>query len=753
MIYQFTLTYSGTDTLVSEPKGWTDFKSEIRRDFRAHGAIYKYSGILSLGFVGSGRTVLETAYVNDGFAADVTLTVEQRANQYKTWEVAFVGKAIMSNREYDENFFEVDFEGSTFQQIVKNRLKTKIKLDSTIDLDGNTLSGSLTEYTNNWNTLRLKSDYSANYRAGGNSTESTNFTESALATGLGSDVVQYLIMNFDGVIDDELKAYNITLVDSLSVLVPGVGNSRQNLTCAISGDLTFTYSFHFQLDSTVELIDDAGLATNIKYELILRHEDGTGVLINQQILETDNQTGNSILNHDFGELTLSGVATETVTNGDVIYYYLKVTGDGTNNTTAPYGIQLDSIIDIFHDSTVLFSILKASETKSVTYSLLHDVIERALYIVSGENFRLNSNYLGLTDHGYAEDGCGGLTAVVHGSKLRGISNPINISLSDLLESVQAIWGLGWGFERNYNNDYVLRIEPMEHFYQDGEIIDLGTPDNKEKNSYKETVFDDLVFNKVEIGFDKFSNDEDYSNNIEDFLTVSEYSLPIKTIDGDYNKKSALIGSGRLIQATYEKTDLTKRWKYDDSDFIVALVRDATNFIPENNENFESVGGLDDPDTAYNIRFAPVYMFLNHSLLVNSVLTGLDTSEVIQNTSAEINKAFNATFNNYEVCTGTDLPRQQRRATGNISIANNYNGFRLFKPNLITGKYAMTNTQYNDLIDAMENINSDTTKNLGYVTLQDNDGTAKQVYITRAKWNVIKGITDIEGIERTSDYGI
>jgi hypothetical protein len=137
----------------------------------------------------------------------------------------------------------------------------------------------------------------------------------------------------------------------------------------------------------------------------------------------------------------------------------------------------------------------------------------------------------------------------------------------------AIWGLGWGFEMNYNGLYNLRIEPMEHFYRDGEILDLGNPLSiKEQGSYIESTFDDLVLNKVEIGYNEFSNDEDFSNSIEDFLTVAEYSLPISTVKNTYTQKSPLITSGRLVQATFEQTDTTKKWKLDQKTFLVAVRR-------------------------------------------------------------------------------------------------------------------------------------------------------------------------------------
>ena len=756
MIYRFILTYNSVDTTVIEPKGWDAFKSELNRDFKSHGVIFKYtSGTLKLGFA-DGRTLLESAFQLEGFDADVMLTVDQRADEFKTWENTFTGNAVMKNRELSELYFSVDFEGSSFQQKVINRLKTKVKLDSLIDLDGNTLSDPITEQSGQWNSIRLKTDYIADYRSGGVSSDFTSYAGAGLANGVsGNDVFQYMIMNFNGVIDSELKEVNVLAAEQIIDVEPSLSSSYNNFTASISGDLTFTFNLKFRLSATLDLTDEGAVNTNIQYDLVLRRDDGVGVNISETILATDNQSGSSPLTHNFGIVTESGSSTISVDAGDTLYYYIKVTGDGVNATNSPYSVLIDPIdIDIYHSSKVTYSILKASTTTTVKSFLIHDVIDRILYLISGENNNLYSDFLGLTDHGYLSDGCGGKMLITNGGKLRDLTTSLTISLNDTLESIMAIWGLGWGFEKTYDGSYRVRIELLEHFYQDQEILDLGSPISiKENGSYKETISDDLTFNNVNVGFSKFSDDEDYSNNIEDFLTISEYSLPITSITGDYVKVSKFIASGRLIQATFEATDLSKRWKYDNNNFIISAVRSSGTFVPENDQNFESVGGLDDATTAYNIRLAPVYSLLNHALIVNSVMMGKPLGSLIQNTLAEINLSFNATFSSYEVCLLGDSQRLQRSSVGNISIGDNYEGLRLFDPIEHELTVAMTSSQLNTIIDALENNSTDPTKDLGYLTYRDNEGNIQQGYPLNIKWNTNDETADIITLEKADNYGI
>ena len=188
--------------------------------------------------------------------------------------------------------------------------------------------------------------------------------------------------------------------------------------------------------------------------------------------------------------------------------------------------------------------------------------------------------------------------------------------------------------------------------------------------------------------------------------------------------------------------------FDDSTFIIAAVRAASTFVPENDQNFASVGGLDDKTTAYNIRFAPVYMFLNHALIINSSLFRKDLSKIIQNTNAEINKAFTAQFAISEACKLGDSQRLLRASIGNIEIGDNFVGQRLWNPIQHVLRVAMTNDQLNTIIDAMENNALDPNKNLGYLTYRDNDGNIKSGYPIGSSiiWNPNDETADITTLE-------
>ncbi len=753
MIFRFKLTYSGADTTVIEPKGWSDFKSEIKRDFKAHGVIFKYtSGTLKLGFA-DGRSVLETAFRNDGYDAIVTLTVDQRDSVLDAWVNAFTGNAVMKNRELDEDYFNVDFETSTFQQKVINRIDTKVRLDTLIDLDGNSLSGAITSYSGSWNDIRLKVKYRADFREGGSDALKNTFSKSHITTN-GTPVYSFLVENFEGEIENNLKAFQtITPAFSTGQISDNSGAHNFIISSENTGDITITGTFKYRFHGTLSTNSVENIPINLRW--YLRREDSSGTGITQTLcfnktITTDGTSpyvyDSGIITASFDEITITGfLKTER------LFLYLEVranvTEGGSITTTNATNV------DIYDNSRAVFTALKAADTNTVKHYLTHDIVERVIYILTGADARLKSGFFGLTDHGYGSDGCGGLTAITNGRHLRGINDPPEISLKEILDSLSAIYGTGYSFENDGSGNYSLRLELMEFFYTDNEIIDLGNPVIKEGSSYKETTFDELTFNSVVVGYNKFANDEDFNGDIDDFLTMSEYSLPINTIKGQYNKTSRLITSGRLIQATYEaRADLTKSWKYDSDNFFVCVVRSASTFIPENDENFQTLAGFANSasDTAYNLRVAPVYMMLNHALIVNSALFGKVVSEIIINTSAEINKSFSALFNSSEDCLLGDVQRLERTSIGNITIENNFASLRLFAPIQHELTVAMTKAQLDLIIDNMENNGSD---NYGYLTYRDNEGAVQTGYPLVITWNPNDEIAAIKTLEKADNYGI
>lgn len=758
MIYRFTLTYNGVDTEVCEPRDFANFQSEIKRDFNSHGVVFKYtSETLKLGFA-DGRDVLEGAFQLEGFDAEVQLAIDRREDEYKPWSNVFTGNARMESRELDDMYFNCDFETSIFQQRVINRLDTKVKLGTTIDLDGNTLTGSLSSNVSSWKTIRLNSIYEANFSDDPDVNISATFPYANPATvqqsetdsfyfGYGAPTVKSLdVININGGSLNVQDGYLGSEGGASGINVTPLWTTSKSGLCTFSGNLIFKVSNEFTKTVATDL--------DVSYTVQIYAAEGHGgVYRNLFTLDSDTvnypfSDGTGTWTEDFGIKSISFNETFNVVAGDSIYFVIN---PRISHTVFGAAAQEPTVTLYATDSgdvnSININLLQDSLDVGVKSWFVHDVFERLCYILTGDSGGFYSDFFGNTENGYLTDGCGALNILTNGAQLRGIDNELNTSLSDLLDWASARYGTGWGFEKQYDGSYRIRVEPMEHFYQDNEIMDLGNPVSiKELDSYKETGFDDLLNNKVEIGYSKFSTEIGINNDYEDFLTKAEYSLPISSLKGSYRKISPYIASNDLIQATFDRRDnFTKSWKYDEDIFIIAAQRNEYGVVPENAENFESTTGLDDVDTAYNIRHAPVYMFLDHALIVNSTLMGKTLDKLIQNVSIKINDNFSAKFAASEDCLLGDIQRLLRSSSGNIEIGDNFAGLRLFDPIQHEFTVAMSNDQFNTLVDAMEGDSP------GYLTYRDDDGNVQTGYLLTATWSPVEGVAQIKTVERADNY--
>ena len=764
-MFRFTLTYSGTETTVIEPKGWDTFKSELKRDFKSHGVIFKYtSGTLKLGFA-DGRDILETAFQNDGFDAVVTLTVDQRNTDLDTWVNVFTGNAVMKNRELTEDYFSVDFESSTFQQKIANRLKTPVNLETTLDLDGNTLSGTIDKQTDTFGTIRLNRSYDAllfednvppsTFISSDNRTD----TDSLITTKNQKAFFGYGVKRLNTLDDINLTSTSISVVNGDYLEDDG---PIPIWTAAIGGQTTITGQISYIINIRMYHSTTADIQYAYALKLIQYRE---GAVESTQTIDSDNANDIAAAAPSTAESFVAGVnpiesaiskTFSDVQSGDQFYLSFELQGQASAGDNS-----LESTVELYEwdddsspDSFITITQLQDQRDVTLSHWLVHDVFKRISYIISGTDDLFYSDFFGLTDHGYAEDGCGGLNTITNGYQIRGISRQLNMSLDDMLSWAQARYGVGWGFDKQVDGTYKIRVELMEHFYSDSEILDLGSPLSiKENDSYRETSMTELQINSVRVGYSDFFDQIGINGQLEDFLTVSNYSLPLSSIEGNYTKISPLIASNDIIQATYDQRNLFTSWKYDEDNFIIAVVRTDTGFTQENNENFDIVTGLDDSSTAYNIRHAPVYMMLEHALIINSSLFGKDITEVIQNTVSKINISFSAQYGTYESCLLGDSQRLLRTSTGNIEIGDNFVGQRLFKPVQHELTVAMTATQLNTVIDAMENNSTDPTKDLGYLTYRNNEGEIQTGYPMTIAWNPNDEIAQITTLEKADNYGV
>ena len=762
MLYRFSL--NGTE--VDEPKDFVSFESELERSFEAHGLIFNYaSGSVRLAFFGSGKTILENAWNADGFNASVTLLIESRATPEDSFTTLFTGDALFDSWEYDLDYFSIEFQDSNFQNKLLSRLDTKVRLKQTIDLDGNALSGSIAEQSDSFNDVQKDLTGTRDFREGGYDVNSvdldggnqdmTAFTNvKAMCWAPDFDAIP--VSDVDNWIDiNEFTPNEQSLTtDSGSwknfVGLEGGGGSGGDdnnykypfFSASEDLDVTVTLKLKYTPDASSELLSGVGTNPNgprTEYSWVIEQWRGT-TLQNRYDSDTsglgnwgDSEDDGAVPNDTyFGtKVTADKTVSPTINMdaGDVLVLYYRIRADDQADA-GNYRWVFD--LEFFNDSSILINAVTRDKDFTVKHYLIYDVIERLVYILTGSDNRLDSEFLQSTDSGGSSDGCGSLLSLTNGNQLRNIDEDLEISLKECLDAVNLVFNTGWAIIPDSGSPK-LKIALMEDYYSNAEIVDLGTV-----YEFSTAPFEELAFNRVEMGFSKFSVEEDVEGTIEDFATIATYATPLSAVattnegrTAVYRKVSDFSASQELIADGFRRrSDLTKQWKHDDSIFMIALRRSASNLVPENDQNFDSVGGLDYPETAYNVRYAPLYCFINHSLLVNSSLFGVSTSEEYQNTTVRTNKNFAPNQEASYACKLKD-DGSARTATGDITISDNNGGSAQFEPMVHSFKADLTASQRQTIQDDLTNEGSN---NYGYVSYTDEEGNSLQGFVLTLKWN-------------------
>lgn len=157
-----------------------------------------------------------------------------------------------------------------------------------------------------------------------------------------------------------------------------------------------------------------------------------------------------------------------------------------------------------------------------------------------------------------------------------LNNPIEdatkqprASFNQLMAGVRFLVNAGFNVEFS-GEDEVIRIEKMDYFFQDKEIVTLSP---ELLSSYEETVDPSYIFNEIEVGYNKFSKGRETNkrDTIDDPHGVVQYLTPIKRNKQKFSLKGDFILSGTEIEIVRRKQfeeDLNSNEKDDGEIYAV-----------------------------------------------------------------------------------------------------------------------------------------------------------------------------------------
>jgi hypothetical protein len=646
MIFRFALSNPvyGTFILPHDPVGWEDLVIEFNRDKELHGIDVSCNVPVKF-FCGAGKEYIDKIYDEYGVDGQISFNILtvcgcipgedsldysiDYSDDYGTpsegcdFEPFFEGVLNLSTYGTDRDYSYADVEQVSMYTTFKSRLDTKVILTDTNTIDGgpmNSYSFAPYQMTLHSKEIVFKSEWQPH--PPGNHFETDTFElglrhspplDLTIADIPGSqssftestDPSSAIWQNLVGA-EQTINITGFIKVGTYQELTYRTEGGTSSATINISGGYTYFISV---LDESWNLVSFQQLhqEPNVPSLVTLDSSFDINVTLTVPPLHYVN------LLYQLDNIDFSGYPTPDSGNPLSPLEYLSV--------HAEYLYHTDSIVNGVINSTV-------PESQCNVFAI-HEALAIVAQSITNDPDPIRSNYFGRKNSepvAYDSNGCGSFRAITNGLQIRQFplistdpkkNKPHSISMKELYFGLDPIDNLGMGVEK-IGDSHKIRIEPKDHFYDNSVLFRLSNLD------LKMTVATEYYYNNITIGYSTWENEE--INGIDEFNSKRQFTLGLKTISETDEILSNLVASGYAIEFTRRKPyrdNSTEDYKYDNNTFIICLNRSTDGAgiptgltIAEKDENYADIEDLISPQTAYNLRIAPLRNLLRRSNVIN-----------------------------------------------------------------------------------------------------------------------------------------
>jgi len=651
-LLDYTSNTSGVTTVIEEPQGWESMAMNIRRDEEMHGVFFEFTSS-ELTFFGEGMTIIRDAYNSYGPDASVFLIVEATCGD-NIWQPFYQGKMVFTSYKFtcaNACFVSILTEQSDAVTIFKNRLDQAVDLSSNYTFNG----GILPVYTNLPKNIYLPSKglYKRTNRIMNNDFYVPQSCIQRLNDiGAGSGLVTrsctvYMQFDYENAQYDEVKNwgavdnwdYNGAALNTLTIedagqhqidfrlkgIVLGAAQTNALILGGSSGSLsngfldmwvdvivsvnyveTVIGSYYLSTTTQNPAIAYGGTAGGAGYCMECHPSYGGGPTpISNQLVE-----GNQVVAHIGIDNSYS--ATMTLNQGDTVAVYIRVKQQGQYHQQT--GVRNDMYwtqgFKKSSDSYFRASLITYKPTTNCEVFLVNEALSRTAEGITDGKMGVYSEYFGRTDSQpfqTQQDGIGSLQSITNGLMVReqyvaGQLPKLNISFKDLFNGLNCIHNIGMGIEDNsYGSFYdkIVRVEPVEFFYQKDNVI--LTCDSV--NNVVTSVLSNRMFSDIQAGYAKYESED--ITGIDEFLSKREYRTEWKGVRNSANRVCNFIASGYALEVTRRKGHLTTSdWRLDNDIFIICMKRYLGDIVVEQG-HIDTPVNIIDSNTIYNYAISPI----------------------------------------------------------------------------------------------------------------------------------------------------
>lgn len=743
MYFEFYLD----DLEIEEPQGFADIVLNMKRDDVWHGIFFEAS-TSDLAFYGIAATYLKNKKKTEGLKSNVVFKALQACGIYDELEVIFEGKLDFG--KYTELcgntcLVRVPVEQTGCLMTLRNRYDQKVDLDNNIGLDKFT---PLSNYTQLGKTMPMPA-VELDARVEGYVREEGNRgplvpggpNEPGWSTACdepaGGSKTMYVRPEYQ---DERFKAIATAQL---------TGGTDCESASQVAGPMTPQFIYE-ESDKVPCFGNDFILEARLKGDYFaIPYLSGTLQLLQAEVVLWDGKSAS----FDADSITLDpqvivGSPTSMPATGNfdvsfnltipaatvianpamyvVLHFETTTTTDGNPQNDFTCGANFDT------DTFFRLRTKKKCPDTTVQYYMINEALSRVIESITSNCFKLKSDYYGRTDsqpYSSDQDGCGSLRFITSGLKIRRAKNPAFFTnLKDLFEGLRCIDNIGMGLEDNPNIPGYswVRIEGVQYFYQDKEILSLPYVPESELN-----VQEQLHYSLIKIGYQKWEVED--VNGLEEPNSNREYITLLSSVNNTIDLTSKLIGGSYPIEVTRQQSfadtgaaDTT----YDNETFIVCVRRDDDVLIIEQ-DNIDSPINIFSPATLYNWRIRPYSNLMRwFKSIANSYPNITDSSNKIYFSSGTGNFVAQGEINGSN-CKLENGPKAENRDLGILDFANQGDATPLWSPEYTEFKYPLSIADYRKL----------KANPYGYISFQCGTGEWKKGYVQNLRYRMNKGEAD------------
>jgi hypothetical protein len=653
-----------------DPMDINALSQTIKRSEDSDGVVYQI--IFDLEFIKAGRRFIKQCYETaGGIDAIVLANLYERNPNNRKWILRGTGQVSYSNYDLGEIDVVVNIEQSGVERRVINLMEKDVDLETEVSENGSALPAQ-TIFDIPFHSKAILKLYEAKPNAD-TFEDDTHTTYTFPNVPLGPDTyvssVTYVQIDNSTLAKGDLEQnfstpFSSVFYDDITSEMVGAGDTTM-YTDFLSESVrkTFRNPIYDAVDEGTLTID-LQLAMKHKMEAVQPSSGpgsgdvdicGSGILGNVEVFawcEKRDKDDNIIFIDQIGQWDLTGCGgttregvfeTKNYTNtiatvlGDKVYWYLTYriygTYDGPGQIpTGPSGSVIHTYtLEVDLDNTYLkMSNKTISAETTVSTPLIYEAIERCVQYYTNQVDCFRSTLLGRTDIGYGEDGEGALIAVPNGHRLR-LKNDKQIfsSLKDLLEFVNAVYCIGWGFQIIDGKQYFV-VEKKEFFYdKTTTVASLGKIFKPRKKAIAKRYY-----NQIEYGYNT-KVEINQVNAVDEVNTIRRSSIPIVNTPNQLKVSTKTITAGYIIEYERRLYSSTKDGRYDDSNFAAVVIRDGLGFRSKKDEGYSLITGVYDSPSGYNYDISPARMRMNWRVFISSGLIR-SFNKVCKFSSGEVN---------------------------------------------------------------------------------------------------------------------